>query len=56
MIEAHALEFSDDIYSENITVEFHEKVSEVGEFTRLEDLQKKIASDISRVVNSILLK
>lgn len=56
VIEAHALEFSDDIYSENITVEFHEKVSEVGEFTKLEDLQKKIASDISRVVNSILLK
>lgn len=56
IIEAHLLEFDGDLYGKELVVEFHEKVSEVMEFNRLEDLQRKIASDIEKVVQSILLK
>jgi len=56
IVEAHLLNFSDNIYGEKLLLEFHEKVSDIGNFTRLEDLQLKIAADIEKVIKSIWLK
>lgn len=55
-VEAHLLDFSGDIYGEKLLLEFHEKVSEIMSFRRLEDLQLKIAADIEKVTKSIWFK
>lgn len=54
VLEAYLFEFEDSIYGEKVSIEFHERVSDVREFSRLEDLQRKIASDIGKVIASIL--
>jgi riboflavin kinase/FMN adenylyltransferase len=55
-VEAHLLEFDGDLYGKQLLLEFHERVSNIENFSRLEDLQFKIANDIRKVLTSIWLK
>ncbi|MCX7831951.1 MAG: riboflavin biosynthesis protein RibF [Actinobacteria bacterium] len=56
LVEAYLFDFYSDIYGMNLLLEFHERVSDVKEFSRLEDLQKKISEDLQKVIVSILRK
>ena len=51
LIEAHILNFSGDLYGQEIEVEILNKLREVVKFENEEELIKQIAEDISRINN-----
>ena len=48
MLEAHILDFSDDIYGEKITVFFDAYIREIQKFASPEKLKEQLDEDIAR--------
>ena len=53
-IEVHIFEFDDDIYSDNITVEFIKALRKEMKFKSLEELKKQLALDKVNALNILL--
>ena len=49
LLEAHLLDFSADLYGENVTVELLKKVREAKVFANDKDLREAIAHDVTSV-------
>ena len=49
VLEAHLLDFSDDLYGMEITVELHKKLREAADFESDAELRNAIAQDIASV-------
>ncbi len=54
VVEVHIIGYDIDLYGSEVEVELIDRVSDVEEFTRLEELQEKIKRDIKRVADLIL--
>jgi len=52
ILEAHILDFSDDLYGKGITIELLEKIRDNKRFENDDDLRAAIADDIKRVRES----
>ena len=49
LLEAHILDFSNDLYRQEITIELHEKIREDQRFEDEKSLRAAIADDIAKV-------
>ncbi len=49
LFEVHLLDFSGDLYGQELRVELREKIREVEKFVDEESLKKQIAADVKRV-------
>ncbi len=49
VLEAHILDFSDELYGQKITIELHKKIREGREFQNEASLREAIAADIKTV-------
>jgi riboflavin kinase/FMN adenylyltransferase len=49
IIEAHLLDFSGDLYGQEIEIEIEKKIREVIRFENIEELKKQIAKDIEQI-------
>ena len=49
ILEAHVLNFSDDLYGLSVTIELHEKIRDKRDFVSDDELKKVIAEDILNV-------
>jgi riboflavin kinase/FMN adenylyltransferase len=47
ILEVHILDFSDDIYGQDIEVIFHEKLRDEKKFSSVDELKKQIAADVA---------
>ena len=45
-VEAHILDFEDDIYGENVTLEVHKFLRSIQKFGSLEEVLKQVKEDI----------
>lgn len=48
-VEVHLLDFSGDIYGENVEIEFVKKIRDMIRFSTVEELKKQIKNDIEEV-------
>lgn len=48
-IEAHILDFSEDLYNKNITIELHQKIRDSKKFETTEQLARAIKQDIKDI-------
>ena len=48
LLEAHILDFSDDLYGQHVTVELHKKLRDVEMFENDEKLRATITEDIKK--------
>ncbi len=49
VLEAHLLDFSGELYSQDIEVEFRQKIRDEEKFASLEQLRQKIAADVEQI-------
>lgn len=54
-IEAHLLDFSGDIYGENVEIVFVKRVREMERFNTVEALQEQIKNDVEEVRKTLQL-
>ena len=52
-VESFILDFDKTIYSQDVTVEFAEKIRDEKKFASPEELKAQINSDIKRVINKL---
>ncbi len=52
-VEAHLLDFSDNLYDQELEIQIAEKLREERKFSSKTDLQRQIAADISAVISSL---
>ena len=49
LLEAHILDFNEDLYGKTIEVVFRQKIREETKFAGLEELKKQISADVEQV-------
>lgn len=49
LLEAHLLDFNDDLYGQNIEIRIHKKIREDASFESEEELKRAIAKDVAGV-------
>lgn len=46
VLEVHVFDFAEDVYGQEVELEFKELIREVRQFTSLEELKEQIAADV----------
>jgi riboflavin kinase/FMN adenylyltransferase len=49
LLEAHILDFNEDLYGKTIEVIFRQKIREETKFSGLEELKQQISADVEQV-------